>query len=527
MELTRRSLIAGTGALIAGGSLGLIALENAGVATAEEAASETDNTVSYDAVDIEEATAEEVEAVLSGSDATTLLVDARPQEAYAGWALEGAANGGHLAGAKLFSARWLDCDYAQEAPRSCYLERAMADQDIASGSNVIVYDYAGSQALEVARYLASQGVSAKRFQANELIDEGSNLESYEHYQRFVPTELVKSVSDVKTGRADALTDEAAAVFGSDVDRILIFDCGWGNARSSSYFMTGHVPGAVHMNTDCYERPRVYVPEKRSNYAKEWRLIGLEEFRNDLCPRYGITKDSVVIVTGAGSAPIARFSWMLRCVGVEVYAMTGLLTAWKYNGYELDTDESTLVIPNTVESFGDEGEIPHADEVLWMDDVLAIYNGEREGQICDNRDADCWNGLYSGYSYHDLAGNIEGSIWTCQGDDKGQYFQCADGTPRTYEEYVTYLENCGCDTTKTMAFFCGDSWGAAMISYWCQSTDLMTAMQWGRGWIPWSNEGHEFIDHNGNKVHYDKWLDTVVDADGNDMRDGVNILDDAQ
>ena len=34
-------------------------------------------------------------------------------------------------------------------------------------------------------------------------------------------------------------------------------------------------------------------------------------------------------------------------------------------------------------------------------------------------------------------------------------------------------------------------------------------------------------HDGDVLHSDKWLDTGVDADGNDTRDGVNFLDDAQ
>ena len=54
-------------------------------------------------------------------DEKTVLVDARPQESYSGWALEGAKTGGHLKNAKLFSSRWLDCyysgnDYGSTAP---------------------------------------------------------------------------------------------------------------------------------------------------------------------------------------------------------------------------------------------------------------------------------------------------------------------------------------------------------------------------------------------------------------------------
>ena len=97
------------------------------------------------------------------------------------------------------------------------------------------------------------------------------------------------------------------------------------------------------------------------------------------------------------------------------------------------------------------------------------------------------------SYHDLAGRIEGSVWCLQGDDEnGEYFDNVDGTPRTQAELVAYMEGCGLDTSKTVAFFCGDSWGAAHIAYFCQSVDINTIKEWGNGWIPWSNEGNEFV-----------------------------------
>ena len=476
--------------------------------------------------DFESATPEQVQEFMNDSDENTVLVDARPQEAYSGWALEGAANGGHLKNSQLFSARWLDCEYADAAPREAYLERAIEDQGITEDSEVIVYDYVGDQAAHVAQYFNDQGIeNVSVFQANEMIDMGTDLESYENYDMFLPTEIVKSISDVKTGKETELSEDAKAIVGENLDNVILVDVGWGNAKESSYFSGGHVPGAVHINTDSYERPRVYVPEKRSDYAKEWRLISLEEFRDDICPQYGITKDSIVIMTGRDTSPQGRLGFMLRSLGVKTYAMSGALTAWSYNGYELDTDEGTLVIPESVDGFGSDT-IANPDEILWMDDIKAILSGEVEGQVADNRGEDEWNGEYSGYSYHDLAGRIEGSVWCLQGDDEnGEYFDNVDGTPRTQAELVAYMEGCGLDTSKTVAFFCGDSWGAAHIAYFCQSVDINTIKEWGNGWIPWSNEGNEFIDHNGNKVHYDKYLDAVVDADGNDVSDGINILDD--
>ena len=476
--------------------------------------------------DVDTATEEEVQGFMNDTDEKTVLVDSRAQESYAGWALEGAKNGGHLKNSALFSERWLDCDYSGSAPRTAYLERAMEAQNITKDSDIIVYDYDGEHAKDVASYFVEQGIKdVSIYQANDMIDAGTDLESYTNYDRFLPTEIVKSISDVKTGKSSELSEDAKAIIGDNMDKVVLIDVAWGNAKASSYFSAGHVPGAVHINTDSYERPRVYVPEKRSDYAKEWRLISLEEFRDSLCPQYGITKDSIVILTGTSSSPQGRLGFMLRSLGVKTYAMSGLLTAWQYNGYDLDTDESTLVIPTSVDSFGSDA-IANPDEILWMDDIKAILSGEKEGQVADNRDEDEWNGEYSGYGYHDLAGKIEGSVWCSSGDEEnGEYFTNIDGTARTQQELKAYMESNGLDTSKTVAFFCGDSWGAAKIAYWCQSVDLNNIKEWGNGWIPWSNEGHEFIDHNGNKVHYDKYLDTVLDENGKDVRDGVNILDD--
>lgn len=495
-------------------------------AQSEEKTESSDSAKPDKEISVESATAEQVQEYMNDSDENTILVDARPQEVYSGWALEGAANGGHLKNAVLFSARWLDCEYSESASREVYLERALKDQNITEDKEVIVYDYTGEQASGVAGYFKEQGIeNVLVFKANELIDAGTDIEAYTNYDRFIPTEIVKSISDVKTGKEKVLSDEAKAVVGEDVSKVVLVDVSWGNAKESTYFSVGHVPGAVHINTDSYERPRVYVPEKRSDYAKEWRLVSLEEFRDNVCTQYGITKDSTVILTGTATSPQGRLGFMLRTLGVKVYAMSGSLTVWNYNGYELDTDFSTLVTPESVSSFGSDT-IENPDEILWMDDIKAILSGDVEGQVVDNRGEDEWKGEYSGYGYHDLAGKIEGSIWCLQGtEEDGQFFDNVDQTPRTQAELKAYLESNDLDTDKTMAFFCGDSWGAAKIAYWCQSVDLNNVKEWGNGWIPWSNEGNEFIDHNGNKVHYDKYQDAVLDESGKDVSDGTNILGD--
>lgn len=468
---------------------------------------------------------DEVLRSIDNPNGDTILVDARPQEIYAGWALEGAKNGGHLKNALLFSSRWLDCEYSENIPREVYLDRALKSQGITKDKNIIVYDYLGEQAAYVAQFFKDKGLdNIKVFVANQLIDEGTLLESNNNYKMYLPTEIVKSISEVKTGQSSDLTPEAKGIVGENLEHVILIDVGWGNAKSSTYFTVGHVPGSIHINTDSYERPRVYIPEKRAEYAKEWRLIPLEEFRDTVCPQYGITKNSIVIISGAETTPSTRLGYMLRSLGVQVYIMNGGLTAWKYNDYDLDVDEETLVIPKPVESFGSDT-IVNPKEILWMDSIKAILNGDISGQVADSRSRDEWDGKYSGYSYHDLAGRIEGSIWCPLGSkEEGEFFENVDNTSRTRMELIKHMEDYGLDISQPVAFFCGDSWGAAKIAYICQSNDIETIKQWGNGWIPWSNMGNEFIDHTGKKVHYEKYRDTLLDKDGKDVRDNINILD---
>ena len=474
-------------------------------------------------IEVDAASIEDVERFLTDTDENTILVDARPQEAYSGWKTEGAVYGGHLQGAALFSARWLDCDYSASAPREVYLQRSMEDEDITKEKQVIVYDYSGKQAKQVAQYFKLNDIeNVSYFQADELIDKGEYLESYENYDRFIPSEIVKNISDIKTGKVTEINEDTREILGDDLEKVILVDVGWGNMEESNYLSIGHVPGAIHINTDSYERPHVYVPEKRSDYAREWRLIPLEQFRDEVCTQHGISKDSTVIITGGTTDAQGRLGFMLRSVGVKTYIMSGALTAWTYNGYELEKENKT--IPVAVAEFGSDT-IAAPNEILWMDDAKKIQAGEIEGQLIDSRGKEEYDGKSTGYGYHDLAGHIEGSLWCPQRtDEEGEFFENVDTTPRTQKTMLKQLEKHDVDTSKLMVFFCGDSWGAAKISYWAQSVDIENIIQWGNGWIPWSNSGNEFIDHNGDKVHYDKYLDTVVDEDGNDKGDGINILD---
>ena len=459
-------------------------------------------------INVEAATKEQVEAFINDSDEKTILVDARPQESYSGWALEGAANGGHLKGAILYSARWLDFKMDDERR-----EKRLAEYNdaivLSSENSYIVYDYDGTKgaALNVAKYFKKQGIeNVKVFNAKDMIDAGENIEKYTNYDRFIPSEIVKTISDYKSGATDELNTAvtgAAGITEANIDKVVLIDVSYGNVHESSYLADGHVPGSIHLNTNVYERPRSYTPEKREPYSIEYRLIPIEEFRDSLCPEYGINTDSIVIATSSDGRPLARFGFMLRSLGVKYYAMSGNMNAWNYNGYRLDTEN--IEKPESVDGFGSD-KIAYPDEIVWMDQVKRILSGEEEGTVVGAAD-------FSTYRYHDLMGKIPGIV------GEGTIIsQNIDDTPPMRELILKGYSNAGISTDKLIVPFCGDGWAASRTAYNAQAVDVNNIKYWGEGWVVWSNSGNEFETYDGKLAHYDKYLDAVVDKDGNIITD---------
>jgi len=451
----------------------------------------------------ETATDAEVNAILDGTDQNTVLVDARPQEAYAGWPLQGAKNGGHLKNAILYSARFLTAGGKNaEKKLNTYNEKLGLSED----KSYIVYDYNGTkdEAKNVAKYLYGKGFkNVKIYDAKNLIDEGNNLESYKNYKMYLPAEIVKDISDYQTGKDTKLDDTTLAVFTEDEikNKVRLFDVDYGNVLESEYLSDGHVPGAVHMNTNAYERPRCYVPEKREKYSIEYRLIGLDEFRDDLCPQYGIDKDSIVIAISRDGRPISRFGFMLKSLGVEFYGMAGQMNSWKYNGYDLDY---TVTRPKSVDSFGS-SDIPNPHEIIWMDEVKKILSGDEKGVVIGGNN-------YKTYSYNDLQGRIDGV------KPDNTYYTNVDGTPAMREIMEKDFKDSGYSLDELIVPFCGDGWGASRDAYNAQSVGLDNVKYWGEGWVVWANEGNWFITKNGQKVRYNKFRDCLVDENGNDVND---------
>ena len=414
-------------------------------------------------------TTADVQAALT--DTNSVVVDARINSAYIGWTLEGVERGGHIPGATDFSARWLtstysDTDNLEGETRAQVLEQYLVDKGIDSSKKVIVYDANGTDAVAVADYFASQGVTdISLYDVNEwAADESLEMESYPNYSLLVPAENVKALIDGQTPE----TFETGVEY-------KFFNVAWGEVDQSGY-LDGHVPGAVHVNTDWFEPPS----------DNGWMLAD-DETLLALMLRLGITAGDHIVVTGPEPMAACRFAVILKYMGVDdVRVMTGGLVEWSDLGYELATDN---VEPVAVESFG----VDTPANPDWIDTIEEVQDllTQDNFTLVDNRTWEEFIGESTGYSYHDKAGRIPGAVFGYAGKVSSSsvcYYRNIDKTMRNADEILAMWEGCGIDPSNHLSFMCGSGWRAAEILWYARVMGYENTSLYSDGWIGWSNAG---------------------------------------
>lgn len=224
----------------------------------------------------------------------------------------------------------------------------------------------------VADYLSGKGV--KDIETYDLADWDEDLVKYENYQTILPPSVVKELIDGNT------VDEVG-----EVNNLKVIEFSWGSEEESGY-LDGHVPTAVHINSDDIDDPDCY-------YVLKDDAALIETVKNT-----GISIDDTVVVTGAGLFS-CHLATILKYLGVEdVYIMSSGANGWTDAGYEAETESNT---PEKVEDFGTDKPLnpDYIDTVDEVEELLADDNA----QVVDTRAYKEFTGESSGYSYIEEAG----------------------------------------------------------------------------------------------------------------------------
>ncbi|HET7702718.1 MAG TPA: rhodanese-like domain-containing protein [Candidatus Limnocylindrales bacterium] len=414
-------------------------------------------------------TSDELSQVLT--DPRLTIVDIRPLSAFNGWRAGNEPRGGHIPGAVAFPAAWLDS--VDEAE----IERLLAGKQVVAGRDVVVYGQAAdtTDASRVASALEHRGIPGARILAGGYedwaSDPGRAVDRLARHDRLVHIDWLGQV--LAGGRPEA----------APAKDFLLFHVNFGVPEE---YAEGHIPGAIHLDTNRLENPVDW--NRRSPAELEAALRSL-----------GIRHDATVVVYGrdtvgdanekwpgrrAGQIAATRALMILRYAGVDdVRLLDGGYDWWVQAGYPVET---TPREPLPVADVG--VSIPLRPEVIVdIGDAKAIL-ADRDGAALVS--VRTWNehiGRVSGYNYIGPAGRIAGDVWGNCGSDAYhmQHYRNIDNTMRAYPEIAANWAEAGITADKWVAFYCGTGWRASETWFYAYLQGWDRIAVYDGGWFEWS------------------------------------------
>ncbi len=407
------------------------------------------------------------EELVSRSRNNAKIIDVRPVEAYNGWKLAGASRGGHIRGAKSLPAKWAD-----------YMDwiEIVRQKEIKPDDELIVYGNSLQNSRPVAELFVRAGypnVSLyPHFPEEWAVNDGLPMEKLANYKHLVSAEWV---NDLISGRPPAEYDN---------DNYVVVHSHY---RNRDAYLSGHIPGAVDMDTRALED------------TDTWNRRSPDELKKAF-QEHGITADTTVVVYGkfmhpdnadqfpgsaAGHLGAIRTAFLMIYAGVkDVRVLNGGFQCWQDAGFPVSTAD---VAKQPVSDFG--ADIP-ANPQLAVDTP-----GAREILSAPDADLVCvrsypeYIGEVSGYNYIAAKGRIPGAVFADCGSDAYhmENYRNLDHTTREFHEIEAIWKAAGITPDKHLAFYCGTGWrgSEAWFNAWLMGWPQVAV--YDGGWFEWSND----------------------------------------
>jgi thiosulfate/3-mercaptopyruvate sulfurtransferase len=395
------------------------------------------------------------------------IIDTRPVDAYNGWTIMNESRGGHIAGAKSLPYRWTQ-----------YMDwiEMLGHKEIGAGEEVIVYGYAKNEIDEVSGQFKRAGYNHIKvyyhFLSEWCRDTSLPMEKLERYQHLVPAQWVNQL--ITQGDAPGFKN----------DNFIIVHAHY---RNRDAYLSGHIPGAIDMDTLAVEAP------------ESWNRRPPEELKRAF-EEHGISRDTTVILYGkymhpdnndpfpgsaAGDIGAIRIAFIMMYAGIkDVRVLNGGFHSWEAEGFEVshaDEQRKPVVdfgpgLPVNPEFAVD---TPEAKNILAADDAALVCVRSWQEYI----------GEVSGYNYILPKGRIPGAIFADCGSDAYhmENYRNFDHTTREYHEIeAIWLKN-GITPDKHLAFYCGTGWrgSEAWFNAWLMGWPRISV--YDGGWFEWSSD----------------------------------------
>ncbi|MGQ1890541.1 rhodanese-like domain-containing protein [Thermophagus sp. OGC60D27] len=401
------------------------------------------------------------------------IIDTRPVEAYNGWKLGGEKRRGHIANAKSLPAKWLK-----------YIDwiEIVRHKNIFPGHDIIVYGYSPQETLEVADRFQKSGY-AQVSVYHHFVDEwschlGLPMQKLPRYKNLVSAQWVNDL--ISGGKPQEY----------DNDNFIIVHSHY---RNRDAYLSGHIPGAIDMDTLALEAPET------------WNRRSPEELKKAL-EAHGITADTTVILYGkymapdnndefpgsaAGDIGAIRNAFIMMYAGVlDVRILNGGFQSWLDAGYEIDFSD----VPKTpVHDFG--VIIPQHPELAVDTPQAKQMLASPSAELVCVRSWPEYIGQVSGYNYIEAKGRIPGAIFADCGSDAYhmENYRNVDHTTREFHEIADIWMLNGITPDKHLAFYCGTGWrgSEAWFNAWLMGWPHVSV--YDGGWFEWSKDPHNPVE----------------------------------
>ncbi|NOT63475.1 MAG: sulfurtransferase [Acidobacteria bacterium] len=250
-------------------------------------------------------------------------------------------------------------------------------------------------------------------------------------------------------------------------RVIIIEASWAKLADAKEYRAGHLPGALHLNTDELE-----------DGAPTWHLRKPRELHRVL-GALGITPETTVIVYSHQTIAAARIWWVLLYAGVrDVRLLNGGVTAWQAAGYPVETKINKLTPTRFT------GRVNHQWRATTA--YVKTHLRNRDKQLADARSHEEFIGAVSGYDYMKMKGRLPGAVAIGDADDAARLYVNADGTLRDPREIMAQWQAAGLVPEKhELIFYCGSGWRSSLTFLYAWLLGFERIRNYSDGWSGWS------------------------------------------
>lgn len=286
---------------------------------------------------------------------------------------------------------------------------------------------------------------------------------------------------------------------------VVIEVGWGGPED--FYNKGHIPGAIHVNTDEIEydlfkarattKPeelgRSTTPEEDlakglspdDSLPQNWWNIYPDAYLLPALASIGVDINSTVVIYAKDPTAAARLAWTMLYAGVtDVRLLNGGLAAWQKAGFDVSTTASPR---NPRKEFGTDKAL-HPEYLVDISFVRkAITTNNPDFVLVDIRTKKEYDGEAAPYSYIPTKGRIKNALWGKAGNGPWtmEYYINNDGTFKSLNEIEMMWAESGITRDKHTAFYCGTAWRSSLAFFYAYQMGWERISNFDSSWYEWS------------------------------------------